>query len=111
MTLRRAARGFAAHSLELADLIVKAIRWPGFAFVEVLSPCMAFRSEEFGWKNQVHAMSRTIENDRAGAYAAALADDGFSLGVLFKDDRVVRPAEPLAMGKACQPGAAIRRRR
>lgn len=81
------ARGFAGRSQELSDLILEGIQWPGFAFVEVLSPCMAFRPEEFGWKESVHPASRVIEQDRAAAYAAMVADDGFSLGVLFKDHR------------------------
>ena len=86
------ARGFAGRPQGLTDLIVEGLRWPGFAFVEVLSPCMAFRSEEFGWKESVHPVSLLIENDRAAAHAAVLADDGFSLGVLFKDHRVSAPA-------------------
>ena len=59
----------------------------GFSYVEVLSPCIAFRSEEFGWKEQVHPASPTIENDRAAAFASIAADDGFSLGILFRDNR------------------------
>ena len=44
-----------------------------------------FRSEEFGWKENVHLAQPTIENDRAAAYAALTVDDGFSLGILFRD--------------------------
>jgi len=73
-------------------MILDGMRWPGFAYVEILSPCLAFRSEEFGWKEQVHLAQPTIENDRAAAYAALVADDGFSLGVLFKDHRAQFPA-------------------
>jgi len=86
------ARGFAGRSHELSDMILEGMRWPGFAYVEILSPCMAFRSEEFGWKENVHLANPTIENDRAAAYAALVADDGFSLGVLFKDHRAQFPA-------------------
>ncbi len=80
------ARAFSGRSQELADLILEGIRWPGFAYIEVLSPCMAFRSEEFVWKATAHPVSRTIENDRAAAHAAVLADDGMSMGVLFRDN-------------------------
>lgn len=92
------ARGFAGRSEELADLIVEGIRWPGFAFIEVLSPCMAFRSEAFGWKANVHPTSLSIVDDRGAAQAATLADDGYSLGLLFKDHRPSQPrqAGPLA---------------
>ena len=82
------ARGFAGRSQELSEIILEGLRWPGFAYVEILSPCMAFRSEEFGWKQQVHLAHPTIENDRAAAYGSIAADDGFSLGVLFRDNRL-----------------------
>ncbi|WP_454621960.1 thiamine pyrophosphate-dependent enzyme [Bradyrhizobium cenepequi] len=87
------ARGFAGRPEELTELILEGIRWPGFAFLEVLSPCMAFRSEEFGWKESVHPAARTIKDDRAVAHAAILADDGFGLGVIFKDHRSVNPTQ------------------
>lgn len=81
------ARGFSGHPDDLASLIVAGLRWPGFAFLEVLSPCVSFRSEEFIWRHGVHPAERTIENDRAAAHAALLGDDGLSLGILFKDNR------------------------
>ena len=40
------ARGFAGEPDDLADLIVEGIRWPGFALIEVLSPCVTFRPEQ-----------------------------------------------------------------
>ena len=92
------ARGFSSDPQGLADLIVDAIRWPGFAFVEVLSPCITFRPEQFDWKANVRSSPITIANDRAAATAAVLADDGFSLGVLFKGERaaVSKAAEPIS---------------
>ena len=38
-------------------------------------------------RNQGTDAERRIENDRAAAHAAILADDGFGLGLLFKDHR------------------------
>lgn len=81
------ARGFSGDPQGLADLIVEGIRWPGFAFIEVLSLCITFRPEQFGWKEKVRRSGMTIESERAGAIAAALSDDGFGLGVLFKGER------------------------
>ena len=81
------ARGFAGDPQALADMIVEGIRWPGFAFVEVLSPCITFRPEEFEWKHKVRPMAQASESDRAAAIARSLADDGFSLGVLYKGER------------------------
>jgi 2-oxoglutarate ferredoxin oxidoreductase subunit beta len=86
------ARGFSAQPHDLTKLIVEAIGWPGFAFIEVLSPCVAFRREEFDWKASVHPVKQSIEDDRAAAHAAILADDGFGLGVVFRDHRTLKPA-------------------
>lgn len=95
------ARGFSGDPRGLASLIVEGIRWPGFAFIEVLSPCITFRPEQFDWKKKVRQQGNTIENDRAAATAAVLADDGFSLGIFFKGDRAtvsiaVKPATEVA---------------
>lgn len=78
------ARGFSGDPNGLANLIVEAIKWPGFAFVEVLSPCITFRPEEFDWKGLVRQDGVVIENDRGRAAARALSEDGFSLGILFQ---------------------------
>ena len=80
------ARGFSSHPQDLADLIVAGIKWPGFSFIEVLSPCITFRPEEFDWKEKVRRDAVTVKNDRAAATRAALNEDGFSLGILFQSD-------------------------
>ncbi len=88
------ARGFSSKPDDLAALIVEGIRWPGFAFIEVLSPCVTFRPEQADWKRKVRAGSGSIETDRAAATAAILADDGFSLGIVFKGDRAAPSVRP-----------------
>ena len=85
------ARGFSGRPDELAKLVQEGIRWPGFAFIEVLSPCITFRPEEFDWKNQVRPSLLQPTDDRAKAAATAMSDDGFSLGVLFQGDRAQQP--------------------
>ncbi|MBO0758236.1 MAG: 2-oxoacid:ferredoxin oxidoreductase subunit beta [Bradyrhizobiaceae bacterium] len=87
------ARGFSGQPDELADLIVEGIRWPGFAFIEVLSPCITFRPEQAEWKRKVRPIPITVRTDRAAAIAEALADDGFNLGILFQGDRASLPAQ------------------
>jgi 2-oxoglutarate ferredoxin oxidoreductase subunit beta len=89
------ARGFASHTDALVDLILQGIRWPGFALVEVLSPCVTFRPEQRDWKYAVRAGAATVEADRAAATAAIMADDGLSLGVLFRGERA-----PVAANRA-----------
>ncbi len=65
------ARAFTGDPNGLADLIVQAVRHPGFSFVEVLSPCVTFRPEQRDWKkdreagrNQADVGHRTVR--RAG---------------------------------------------
>lgn len=92
------ARAFSGRPDELAELIGEGISWPGFAFIEVLSPCITFRPEEFAWKEQVRSSALGPTEDRAKAIASALNDDGFGLGVLFKGERAPVPTagEPTA---------------
>jgi 2-oxoglutarate ferredoxin oxidoreductase subunit beta len=87
------ARGFSGDPDGLANLILDGIRWPGFAFIEVLSPCVTFRPEQREWKKMVRSSTMTVDQDRAAATALVLSDDGFSMGVLYRGDRAaVAPA-------------------
>ena len=88
------ARGFAGQPDKLADLMVEGSRWPGFAYIEVLSPCVTFRPEQRDWKYEVRNYGLSEQTDRAAATAAALNDDGMGLGILFKGERAT------AVGKA-----------
>ncbi len=88
------ARGFAGDPQGLADLIIEGIGWPGFSFLEVLSPCVTFRPEQREWKHMVRPAIMTAATDRATATAQVLAEDGFNLGVLYRGERapVATPA-------------------
>ena len=88
------ARGFSGDPNGLADLIVEGIRWPGFAFIEVLSPCVTFRPEQAAWKKMVRPSTSLPATDPAAATALVLADDGFSLGVLYRGDAPPAPPAP-----------------
>jgi 2-oxoglutarate/2-oxoacid ferredoxin oxidoreductase subunit beta len=77
------ARGFSGDPNRLAEMIIAAVRWPGFALVEVLSPCVTFRPEETEWKHAAHAGAGFPMADRAQAVAAAAADP-FATGILFR---------------------------
>lgn len=90
------ARGFSGDPNGLAELIMNAICWPGFSFIEVLSPCVTFRPEQKEWKRSVRPSAISIEKDRAAATALVLSDDGFSLGVLFRGDRASIAGPPPA---------------
>ncbi len=87
-------RGFAGDPNGLAKLIVEGIAWPGFSFIEVLSPCLTFRPEQKEWKRLVHPSGEGPFEDRASAAAALLSDDGFGLGLFFRGEPLVTAARP-----------------
>ena len=89
-------RGFAGDPNGLAKLIVDGIAWPGFSFIEVLSPCLTFRPEQKEWKRLVHPSGEGPFEDRASAAAALLSDDGFGLGLFFRGEPLVTAARPAA---------------
>ena len=70
-----------------AEIIAKGIRHPGFAFIEILSPCVTFRPEQRDWKTQVHAAAVDTTDDAARAARRIMTDDGFNTGVLYAGDR------------------------
>ncbi len=97
-------RGFSGDPQGLAELIVEGIKWPGFAFLQVMSPCITFRPEEFEWKHTMRH-DAVVQQDRAAAAAAAMADDGLSLGVLYRGAE----AAPAIPSQAQSSLAAIER--
>ena len=86
------ARGFSGDPNGCAQLIVEAVRHPGFSFVEIMSPCVTFRPDQRGWKDAVHPAPVAATSDAAKAARRLMTDDGFNLGVLYKGDRA--PFQP-----------------
>ncbi|MAF49756.1 MAG: 2-oxoacid:ferredoxin oxidoreductase subunit beta [Rhodospirillales bacterium] len=76
-------RSFSGDSNHTAKVLHDAILHPGFAFVEILSPCIIYRPEQREWKNMVHASEGHRTEDRAEAAERLISDDGFTTGVLF----------------------------
>jgi len=81
------ARAFSGDPNGCADLIVQAIRTPGFSFVEVLSPCVTFRPEQRDWKTMAHPASVAPTDDPARAARRLMTDDGFNIGILYAGSR------------------------
>ncbi|KAF0137329.1 MAG: 2-oxoglutarate ferredoxin oxidoreductase subunit beta [Rhodospirillaceae bacterium] len=80
------ARGFAGKPNDVTRMIVEGIRHPGFAFIEVLSPCVTYRPEQSTYKGRVHKGFGSLASTRREAFIRLLDDDGFALGILFKND-------------------------
>jgi 2-oxoglutarate ferredoxin oxidoreductase subunit beta len=91
------ARAFSGAPNETANILVEAIRHPGFSFVEVLSPCVTFRPDEREWKSLVHAAPVAATSDPAKAARRIMTDDGFNIGILYRGER--RPYQPRMEGQ------------
>ncbi|HVN42664.1 MAG TPA: 2-oxoacid:ferredoxin oxidoreductase subunit beta [Steroidobacteraceae bacterium] len=91
------ARGFTGDPNGLAELLVQAVRHPGFSFIEVLSPCITFRPEQLEWKKMVRPGALKPTKDMTRAARRLLRDDGFDLGVLYTGARpAFQPRGPRA---------------
>jgi len=94
------ARGYSGDPGGTADIIAQAIRHPGFAFVEILSPCVTFRPEQRNWKQQVRPASVDRTDDAARAARRIMTDDGFNIGVLYCAERTQYPLRRERIGGA-----------
>jgi 2-oxoglutarate ferredoxin oxidoreductase subunit beta len=83
------ARGFSGNPNDVTQLLVEAIRHPGFSFVQVLSPCTTFRPEQKEWKKMVHADGSPSTLDAVEAAQRIQADDGMSTGILYRREMPV----------------------
>ncbi len=84
------ARGYAGNPKQLKDIFVRAMRHPGFAFVDVLSPCVNYQTD------MTHQALRPLvedipedhdPTDRAAAFAHAL-DPRPLMGVFVQTESV-----------------------
>ena len=83
------ARCFSGEPANLTDVLVQAIRHPGFSVVQILSPCVTFRPEQRQWKNMVR-LNEQGPTDLTSAARQLMNDDGFSVGsVLYRGERPV----------------------
>jgi 2-oxoglutarate ferredoxin oxidoreductase subunit beta len=80
------ARGFAGDPNGVAKLIAEGIKHPGFALIQVLSPCVTYRPEQREWKNMVHAGFEPTSDPREAA-RRLLDDDLFTTGVIYAGTR------------------------
>jgi len=85
------ARGFSGNPSGLSKLFVEALQHPGFAFVQVLSPCVTFRPDEREWKQQIHPFAGAPSDDPIAAAAAIHGDDGFGTGLIFRQSHPLWP--------------------
>ncbi|MBI4368802.1 MAG: 2-oxoacid ferredoxin oxidoreductase [Elusimicrobia bacterium] len=94
------ARGFSGDPKGLVDLIAQAIKHPGFALVDVFSPCVTFNKvNTFDFfRSRVYRLEET--GHLTGDFAQAMAragewGDKIPVGLFWKTD-VIAPRRPLA---------------
>ncbi len=80
------ARAFSGQPNEIARMVAAGIEHPGFAFIQVLSPCPTFCPEQTGWKKVVRAFEPQPTSDPQEASQRIHLDDGFSTGIIFQSD-------------------------
>lgn len=82
------ARGFSGDKENLPELIVQAVKYRGFALVDILTPCVSFNKfNTFAWyKDHVQALPQAYNpTDKVAAMAAAEpVNDMFYTGVLYR---------------------------
>jgi len=101
------ARGYAGETDHLADLMVQAVRHPGFALVDVFQPCVSFNKiNTYQWYKQ-HCYKLDASHDptdwQMAMDKAMEFGERIPIGVLYKNDRPTfesrlptASAEPLA---------------
>jgi 2-oxoglutarate ferredoxin oxidoreductase subunit beta len=91
MRVNFVARGFSGEVEHLADLIVQAMRQPGYGLVDIYQPCVTYNKvNTFGWYRE-RCYKLGPEHDPADWQAAmaraAETGDRLPIGVLYRNDR------------------------
>jgi 2-oxoglutarate ferredoxin oxidoreductase subunit beta len=86
-----AARGYAADTEHLKNLMKEAINHKGFALLDILQPCVSFNKvNTYDWYKQrvYHVGPDHDPADRKAAFAKALEwGDRIPIGIIYRNDR------------------------
>ncbi|HOX32821.1 MAG TPA: thiamine pyrophosphate-dependent enzyme [Spirochaetales bacterium] len=85
------ARSFSGDPEHLKEMMKKAIRHKGLALVDIFQPCVSFNKlNSFDWfkRNSYRLPEDYDPRDRAAAFATALEEEPFPLGVLYESERL-----------------------
>ena len=82
------ARGFAGNLKQLASLIIEGIRHKGFAFIQVLSPCITYRGK--GEYDSIKSVARDLPDDydptdATAAYELSKDTENLYLGLFYRN--------------------------
>jgi 2-oxoglutarate ferredoxin oxidoreductase subunit beta len=82
------ARGFSSQPRELTQLINRGVQHPGFAFIQVISPCVTFYDTYARFKEITAPIPEDHDpSDRVAAMGLALETNVQYLGVFYEEDR------------------------
>ena len=82
------ARGFSSRPRDLMQLYTQAIRHPGFAFVQALSPCPTFFDTYRSFKDITTPLPENWDrSNRAQGIELALTEEQLHLGVFYEELR------------------------
>ncbi len=118
------ARAFSSEGKILAELMYEGMRHKGFAFIDVISPCITWKGDEIFdyWKERVNALEDHDTSDKAAALAQAIkTGHETQLGLFYHDtsrlsldqmEPVLKdgPMVSQAIGVTPEQGAAILQR-
>lgn len=118
------ARAFSSERKQLTELMVNGMQHKGFAFIDVISPCITWKGDEIFdyWKERVNFLENHDTSDKAAALEQAVkTGHDTQLGLFYHDtnsqslDQMepVLEAGPMAhqpLGVTPEQGAAIIKR-
>jgi len=84
------ARGYSSMPNQLARIIAEAIKHPGFALVDVFSPCVTFNKVQTYdyFKGRVYEIPATHDpTDKYAALRLAEEEEPFPVGILYRVER------------------------
>jgi len=85
-----AARGFSGRAKQVTQLILQGMQHRGFAFIDVLSPCVTFYNTFSLYREQVTDLPPDHDpGDKMRAIAQALRTDALPLGLFYRETRPV----------------------
>jgi len=101
-----AARGFSGQPKQLTDLIVEGIQHPGFAFVQVMSPCVTFNNTLTQWRAATAPLPDDYDpGDRMAALAQAFRGDVLPVGLFYREIRPTLESHTRVTNHPLKPGA------
>ncbi len=81
------ARAYAGNLKEMVEIMKKAIEHKGFAFVDVLQPCVSFGKDLGYYKERVYSLGTDYDcSNKIQAWEKALETEKLACGILYSEE-------------------------